>query len=658
MSLQVKSLTGPSEIRISAVLPDPPVGDDNIPVFDRTDPTAVRLANATATGIFTCELSRVPTADDYDVIPENAEENTPACFTITLRFYNNRGISINNHQTLQVSQTDVDIINRCVYFTIDPGTELTGTSFYVHALIINNTEGADNVDFRMSSYHKTILHVHVFAEQTIRFVYWSDRDEIKNMEIQESSQETANINSLRYIHIKTTGMYSETVRLRIQTDNQVLMETLVPLHRNHRSVTIPMKDMIARYCSLNEIDRSSNLNVTLNLKVSVSYYTEQVDNRIRKMLLQYSGIMELSANTLDQSESNAVNGVVPFVVDTGNMDGVENVDYCDFTIGFMCHIEGVGHLAALHDNAVVEDINNARMTVYPFHVYEILLSDLVKCGLVTLKEAIHIAPLNNQQPEQRRPVLENNFNKITQLLAVGRNTLISRFQDSTNNNRTKTSAIRKILTQVQHKTPEVIGDGEQFSRICRDAWQKKSPSSGTIQKIHSRPDAHRYSKNKESPFGDFFLNYLPGENHFIYASRYSDNRNIDEYVADANNGRPESPNPILRGEIAIHAGSARFSTGCLTFNRTYGLENYVNLRNYLYPESRRRNTGMLNFICIDERNAVALPNNDPDTYSGQRLSNVLNTATNRTMTMENGHVEEFHRYYDQVQPNSDLRLDI
>jgi hypothetical protein len=333
-----------------------------------------------------------------------------------------------------------------------------------------------------------------------------------------------------------------------------------------------------------------------------------------------------------------------------NPEPVTPSEFTDFLTGHICHLEGVGRTVNRHSNNLSDNI---RFTVYPFHVYEIMLSDLVACGLVTIDEAVYLTTLNNAL--RTRVALQNSFHKINARLAENK-TLISIFRDATNGERANGTTIRQVLNQVRSKTDILATDTahEEYREICRDAWQKISRENGRITKFHGRADANRYSKNKECPPGEYFLNFLPNS-YDVYVSRYPVNRNIDAYAANNETGRSASPNQVLRDGIALHKGGARFSTGCLTFNMEYGNGNNTGFNELIFPGSNNRNIRRLNFICIDERNAIGLPD-DTDTYNGRTTITLPNTLTNQNITLNPGFTHDFHRVYDLIAPDADLNL--
>ena len=631
MNLQVKRVTGPDQIFIDAEVQD--------------DSVAAQKGKTTDYGTFACELSE-PVQGDTSII---------------LQFYNSRGTSI-REQSLTV--TEGDMAGNTFHFIIAPGKELSGSSFYVHAIIPASDENAQNVSFLHSSYHETIKHVQVCSEKKINHVYWSDSDEIKTVEQEENRVDSAEASDKRYLHLKTVGMYSDTVELTITAEGvtEDLQKIDIPLHRNRRAVTVSMRDALARYCSIKGLSGDTT-DLTFNLKATVTF------NDGKYTLEKTADTMQVKGSKSENRDKADNSGAV-FVV-AGNGNGYEDTPlrYTDFLLGYMCHIEGIGKLALKNDNdAVVTKPEEAYYTVYPFHVYEIMLSDLVKCGLVTLDEAACLTSVDNKKEKLKsKAVLEEKFNKITDKLSKEK-TLTGVFRDAANNNLAHSENIRKLLAQVRHKPTKF----EKQKFICRDAWEivsskkinekteeEKTADGKTtivetkregfeVTELWSRPDTHRYSKHKECPFGEFFLNYI-ASTYRVYASRNSTNSKIDTYEADGQAGRPEAPNPIERSGIAIHKGGANASVGCLTFNINYGTNgHYSEFHTLLYEKNS--NANKLNFLCIDERNAVKLPD-DTKSYTGNDvLKDIPDRGTGKRITIKKNDSFDFKRYYDLVKP--------
>jgi len=645
MNLQVQRLTGPDQIHEVLLPTNFPTDDDNL--------TTTTRADEHTNNVFICELGWIPQYQEQTLLA------TEPVVSITLRFFDHQGTDIHNDQILQLTRQEIQ--NRRAYFSVHPGRELTGTRFYVQALIHNDENGTNEVSFSNSNYHETIKQVYMYETETLRFVYWSDADTIRTVERQEGPQTTAAVNDRRYVHIKTTGLYSETVSLRILEGELELVNMNVPLNRNQASVEINMREMLNRYVTQNALDRATPQTVALNLTASVTYST--VRNDAPFTLQGVDTVLTLNANISDLTRPSPFNdGAVYTVVDGGANPGAPPPRYQDFRIGYMCHVEGIGKLAQRQSTNPVTTAQEAHYTVYPFHVYEIRLSDLVDCGLVTLDEAAYLTALNKSDLTvfDSETNLRARFNKSTAKLSATK-TLLSIFQDASNGNLSHSGNIRKVLTAVRHKTSAFTGPDV----ICRDGWEKVTTSSADrtiVTKMHSRPDAERYSRNKECPYGEFFLNYVPGSTYLVFVSRHYNNTDIDLYAEDRPTGRPASPNRILRSAVALHRGGADFSTGCMTFNVAYtGQINnnnnnqtesgvYSSFVNTIYQGGH--NNAFLNFICIDERNAIQIAN-DTDTYHGENKS-VFDTGTNTTVALTKNQLLPFRRFYDLVKPTNKL----
>jgi hypothetical protein len=539
-------------------------------------------------------------------------------------------------------------------FHLYHSTNLGGTHIYVHAVLTNTDANARNISYDVSSYHETIKKVYMAADKRINHLYWSGNEQITDMNIDENVIDSAAGNEDAFIHIKAQGMYSDTVTLTItgtgqnDTEATTLRQTTVRLSGNKKVIAVAMSDIIARYNHL----CGGNTGGSICLLAEVSFTNDGDLITVRSQSMTVT--LDSPAEQPRRRTSTGTVFVNVYNADAEN-ESVTPTEFTDFTIGYMCHLEGVGRTVNRHHNDQTDD---TRFTVYPFHVYEIMLSDLVACGLVTTDEAIYLTTSNNALITKDN--LENSFDKINARLAANK-TLISIFRDAANGNRANGTAIRQILAQVRSKTDLLINTRHSdFREICRDAWQKlsRNRNTGIITRFHGRPDANGYSKNKECPPGEYFVNFLHST-YDVYVSRYPDNRNIDTYAADNQTGRTASPNPVLRSGIAMHNGGARFSTGCLTFNLAYGDDhgNNATFNGLIFPTDDNKNIRRLNFICIDERNTISISDNDTDTYRGRTAITVTNTATDRNITLNPGSVHNFHRFYDLIEPDADLNLD-
>lgn len=691
MRLQIKRLEGPNEIQLSTST-------------QTSFPTTVGANDAEDR--FTCYFNRAIDADDI----------FPA--TVTIHVYNRDGVDQGSFPLVvtrnMINDADANA-NFCFTITINCPETLSGSYFYIHTILTNADTNAENVSYGVSSYHETIKKVYIYAQKQFLQVYWSSVEQI-TYEEQQATRESVRTGSIgqnedAFLHVKTIGMYDDQVVLLLSADDgQVeLRRETFSMKQNRRVIAFDMAETIQRY---RQQTNQPEGNVSFTLKATLSIpnpnagegnVTTQVAATVTNTNVPERGWGEAILVTIAQiltaplwilsscssgprdatnGESTQVNpnniiqsstelltvnctdanpatkrtstGTVYVNVVTGETPDIVPTKFRDFTIGFMCHIEGIGRVVNKESNI---GNNTARYTVYPLNVYEILLSDLVVCGLVTIDEAAYLTTRNHDCINLRtRADLQNTFNKLEDQLSQSK-TLISIFRDENNANRAKRDTIRKVLAQVSVKNHYFSNNQHEYNNvreICRDAWQKVSRKSGVITKLHSRPDSLRYSKNKECPSGDYFLNYIAGT-YCAYVSSNPNNKNIDTFPEDLRVGRQASLNPVDRGGIALHKGGSRFSTGCLTFNIPYEGGNYAYFTNRIFPdEDRVKNVRKLNFICIDERNAIQISNNDTDRYNGVRRQ-VLDTSTDRLVWLENQSYN-FYRYYDLIEPNSDLGL--
>lgn len=624
--LQIRRLEGPGEILLyfSGMSPEVhPPGVGNHP------------------DIFTCILNR----------PVESTDTFPLCVKVNI--YNERGILISQRELSvtrdKITASDITSQADCFRFRLGNLFLLSGGSIYVHVCIENT---GDNISFRAGftdNYHETIKQVYIVSERKFKQVYWSGNEQISSFSAIPVAPRENEIGSIyanedAFLHIKAAGLYNETVNVIIRANGLEVRRARIPLYHNRKSVVVNMRELIARYCRLKKITDIPSV-TTLSVEAIVTYEYMTYDKTVT--LQGNTAKLQLVNKDTASPQRRSHTGSVYFNVNTGDTEEVEPMRYRNFLLGYMCHIEGVGKLANRYDNSKND---NPRFTVYPFHTYEIMLSDLVKCGLITENEAAYMTTENhNMRDLKDRERLEEEFNKNTVEIASGTK-LIDRFLDSGsysyNGSRltlANSAAIRKLLAQVRSKD-EVFTDINRMY-VCRDSWQIKSRKNGVLTRIHTRPHDLRYDRNKECPFGEFFLNFIESGSHYAAVSRYYNNKLIHVYNENRMTGTPESPNNEQRDGIAIHTGGARYSTGCLTFNFGNGGDEPI-FNGLIYNN--------LNFLYIDKRNAKKIEN-DTRVYNGTRVK-VYDTGNDSTITLNRGDSFDFGRYYDLVEPNNDLNV--
>lgn len=612
MKLQVKRLDGPNEIRLNK---------DADTSFD------VDAATNDRGGAFTCYLNRQIRGDD------------PPVLTVTVNIHNMDG-SLETTHSLTISR-DENINNDCFRFalTLKCPMRLSGSHFHVHAVLLDNADHTDEISCVISSYHMTIKKVYIYAQKRFEQVYWSSSERI-TYEEEEASQEsvrTGNIgqNEDAFLHLKTTGMYNDNivVILTVNDDREILQSIPMSMKQNRRVVAFDMGEVIQRYRQLTKQDG----NVYFSLKAWVAVrndfplinnshdlpWTSSLDlraealrvlppvaglgpvNRVSpetdKSFLLFGHSEELMVRSIDSTPAvkRTSTGTVYVNVNDGDTEIVEPTRFTDFRIGYVGHLEGVGEINGLY-------------TVYPLSFYEIKVSDLVVCNIITIDEAAYLAPYSSEAGAAE--TLRDNFNKLTAEISAG-NLLLNKFRIINNNNRVNGTVVQKLLSQVRTR------NAEESYQVCRDAWQCKS-SKG---EIYSRTELGRYNTNKECPPGEFFLNWL-ASGFCVWVSIYADDNSggvIEDYpdkdITDKN-----------RGEIAIHNGRARASVGCITFDKAWNKEHIgsgwnTKFHEFIYP--RPTNASFLNFLCIEERNAT------------QKRDDLVNGRN-------------YWRWYDLVKPNN------
>lgn len=621
--LQIRRLEGPGEILLyfSGMSPEVhPPGVGNHP------------------DIFTCILNR----------PVESTDTFPLC--VKVNSYNERGILISQRELSvardKITASDITSQADCFRFRLGNLFLLSGGSIYVHVCIENT---GDNISFRAGftdNYHETIKQVYIISERKFKQIYWSGNEQISSFSVIPVAPRENEIGSIyanedAFLHIKAAGLYNETVNVIIRANGLEVRRARIPLYHNRKSVVVNMRELIARYYRLKKITDIPSV-TTLSVEAIVTYEYITYDKTVT--LQGNTAKLQLVNKDTASPKRRSHTGSVYFNVNTGDTEEVEPTRYRNFLLGYMCHIEGVGKLANRYDNSKND---KPRFTVYPFHTYEIMLSDLVKCGLITETEAAYMTTENHNMKDLiKLKDLKAEFNKNTVEIASGTK-LINRFLDNTYQSNgvastyANSQAIRKLLAQVQSKK-EVFTDID-LRYICRDAWQKRRGSNG---KIYKRTDSHRYSYAKECPFGEYFLNYIESTYH-VYVSRKPTTSDI--YAYTENTAHPESPNDRLRSGIALHRGGSDSAIGCLTFNVQYGVSGIpIDFEAKIYPTNRRSNAKMLNFICIDERHAIGI---DPDHSTCSIDRGVVESKE----IIKKGTAVSFWRYYDLIEPKDESK---
>lgn len=722
MRLQIKKLEGPDEIKIN--------NDRTLPSY-----TAAMADNQTANK-FTCYFNQTLSAASF----ANGD------IEVIIKIYDNEG-SEHAEQSLTVQNTHVtdNENNYTDHFhfslTLDSPETFSGSYFHVHAIIVNADTNAQNIGYRISSYHTCIKQVYISDEPEFLEVYWTtaeipgadptetvpenrpetvpvagenetaeerttretwERERPQREQNRQTTRQTTRQTQRRekerigqiyqnedaLLYIRSIGIYNKSVAVVITANNDevVLVSKYIRMKQNRRVLAYPMDELMQRY-----LQRTGNEeNETFTLKAWVFYRNDSgeitaataTQQRPHERVIQYalavmpllpptltrrvsritlqgiehespdpaanmifdsSGNLELVLSDADTPAKATSTGTVYVRATSREISTIAPTKFRDFRVGCIVHIEGVGRTRA--------ELNNAQAgtyhTVYPINVYEIMLSDLVTCGLVTITEAAYLTTTNHDGINLReRTDLENTFDKLTALLSSTKR-LIHVFQDRTNTNtshrdRINKNAARKVLAQVKLKpTLWAATDGQE---MCRDGWQLiTSGTSGNppLKTVYSRTQNGRYNSYKECPPGEYFLNYVPpGSNgkpkYRIFVSQEPTGQTIYTYPGK----RTGDQN---RTAIAIHRGGAKAAIGCITFNVRYSVSggdsgNYALFNNTIYPDknNEKRNIHWINLLCMDERNALQ---SQADSHTVYRGANNTNAVT-----------QNFWRWYDLATP--------
>lgn len=662
MRLQIKKLEGPGEILLNT--------------GTETSYDVVSTTN-TSDNRFTCYFNRAINATDTFPI------------RVHIYIYNNEGTLQNNREAINldiisldnVNDADTDNANVCFRVNLNCPETFSGSYFHIHAILTNL--GANNVSYDVSSYHETIKKVYIYSDKEFLQVYWSSSEQITHEEA------TATQDSLRtgdiyqdedaFLHIKTRGMYKDNIVVVLTAGNDTVILRSAPLrmNQNRRVVAFSIADTIQRYrqqagegnftlkawvaaydtdnrsrvvvlprayerLEINQLP-ASNANILVRTEASNMLPIQEINTIAPLFLKETSG--ELTVTCSDAEESpvkRSSTGTVYVRVATIGIEQVTPTRFRDFKIGCVVHIEGIGRSRARDNNAQ----QGTFYTVYPINVYELMLSDLVACGLVTIAEAVYLTTVGHQGVSlEERTDLENSFDKLTASLSSTKN-LIHVFQDRGNatvahRNRISKSAARKVLAQVRHKPSLWIEpDGQE---MCRDAWQLISGRyrSNGLKEVYPRNQNGQYNTYKECPPGEYFLNWLTGGTYNLFVAEEPTGSNIYTYprrqIGDAN-----------RSEIAFHRGGAKASIGCITFNVPYSVRggdngNYNLFNGIVFEEKNRTqsNTHWLNILCMDERNAA---------QSQDDTNTVYRDPDRRTHANRYPVTQNFWRWYDLTTP--------
>lgn len=586
MRLQVQRLRGPNEIII---------GENQ----------QGRLNN------FTIEFNRPIEDDDSDTI-------------VAIRIYDNEGEEIaeysytiqnivENTNNFRLSGNRLNNVRDVLHLRLEEDDLecLTGSHIYIHALIRNDSENAQNISLNINRFHETIKKVYLAADRRINYVYWSSYERIADRN--EALTEIAT-NDHVFIHIQAQGMYNDNASVVILVrengqDRRLAQLPTATLSRNKKVIAVSVEDIRTRYRTQLRGDDSTPFEIVVRAQPFQRIQPwspwrrdepDEVPESIESGLLRVAPLADDAPPPQRATSTGTVFVNVNNAPDRDSIEEVTPTQFTDFKIGYMGHLEGVGTLE--------EDASPNRttyVTVYPLKFYPIMVSDLVKTNIITIEDAILLGPPNEDADE-----LSDNFSKLSAPI-TGNRQLITLFETS-DDRRINRGRVRELLAQVRNRNAT-----REFA-MCRDAWQLRR---GTDNYWERQPEG-RYNQHKESPPGEFFLNWVVGRLHRVFISLRARDNIVDQYP-----GRRISIDPQRAG-LALHNGGSWNSVGCINFN-IHGTGNLWNLdfQGWIYPRST--NNSYLNLMCIDERNATQIL----DDY--QRVNRVS---------------RYFWRFYDLVRP--------
>lgn len=578
MRLQIKELTGPDEIRLN----------------DSNTNNSLGISNQNTANAFCCTLNRDITNED----------NFP--LIISVKIYNHRGV-LQNTLNLNVNRNNI-VNNRSFYFTLTPSRNLGGTHFYAQALINNTLFTAENtISYDHYNYHATIKKVFIYTRQRFTHVYWSSNEVITDPAQEESRRNSISQNEDAFLHIKAQGMYRETIALIISAGNIILYQSRITLSQNRKVVAINITDMIARYRSqankpTGAVDisllatvsaRDSNPptnNPPTNNVEEANLLNLVIGNIARSLLNSFLLVTQRSnllAVTFTDNESptrRSSTGTVYVNLNTEALEPVTPTRYTDFPLGYVGHLLST---ATIHQG-IATSWSVSGVARYPFNFYELWLSDMVECGLVSIQDARVLTLNTDGQTLRTAEQMVEVFNKYT---AFNGSSMIHRVSSGTS---IDTEQVKKVLQQVMARR-----NIQSTFHVCRDAWQTQGGGTGVEPEV-------RYAGNgAECPPGGYTINFVNGTFQVYFAN------------TNAEQSRAVNIQTFNRSGLAIHRGDSYTATGCTTLYCTYsgttGSTTQLDFLEYLFltrslADCSGSNRKRLILAYIEERNALQTQN--------------------------------------------------
>ncbi len=570
MRLQIKELTGPDEIRLN----------------EKSRINYLEVSNSTAENVFCCKLNRY--IKDEDTFPLSA----------SVKIYNHEGTHQN---TIIFNVTKNNIVDgRMFYFSLTPSKNLGGTYFYIQALLNNTISTATNtISFEHNNYHSTIKKVFIYTKRKFTHVYWSSNELITKPDQEEDKRDSISQNEDAFLHIKAQGMYKETIGLFIHAGKIMLKQSRITLNQNKKVVAVNMNEIISRY-RIQTNNPTGPVNISLTASVSVkddslttNNHTQDINPAIRiiqdlsrKLLfhlifiIKQSNLLSVTLTDAEEPKRRSSTGTVYVNLNTDNPESVTATEYTDFPLGYVGHLLSTG---TIHQG-IATSWSVGGVARYPFNFYELWLSDMVECGLVSVQDARILTLDSDGETLKTAEQMVESFNKYT---PFNGKSMIQRVSNGTNIDKEQ---VKKVLQQVMsHRRLD------NTFYVCRDAWQTKGGGNGVTPTI-------RYAKNgAECPPGGYTINFTDGT--------------FEVYFANTNATQSKAINvqKHARSGLAIHRGDSYTATGCTTlyckYSGTTGSTTQLNFLEYLFltrtlTSRQKSDRKRLILAYIEERNAL------------------------------------------------------
>jgi hypothetical protein len=599
MRLQIENLDGPAEIHL-------------------TPSYGFLLNELNSRTVFTCTLNRI------------CEENDPCALTVRLLFYDQIGSYLQNKDQIltvpwktgimPVFPAKIPVVSwktmRQFSFKLIPPETLAGSYFYVQAIIEDPTPDAEEVSFKKSAFHETIKKIYVYTEKQIVNVYWSENEQIKdeNPDIKEKAITNTGANEEAFLHIKTKGMYSDTVALVISAGDTVLKESTVTLERNRKSVVIRMTDVIARYRQETNSEDNPAIKATVGFRNPRSKSPSDnagIGAKIVKVLELLTPYIFLNSfggkgkakkqNTdlytkssellnicpdVDKPRQRALSSTVYVRVKDSSGKEIQPTRFQDFEMGYVGLLKGTANIHPGKGGSW----SVGGVARYPFIFYPLRLIDLVESEVLSIEEACEMSMKADKKTRKTEQEMKDDFDKYKK---INDKSILQRLLV---NDIINEAIVRKILHHAMRRP------AARTYEVCRDAWQNKGKGTGVNPAI-------RYAANgAECPPGGYTINFVPA----TFEIYFSNKATRSSALSVTKDGKQYN-----RSGLAIHRGDSYFATGCTTLYCEYNTPDdkkiQAEILKFLFDTDKRgdaptHDKKWLILACIDQRHGLKSQN--------------------------------------------------